>query len=264
MPIGAATEWAGLVGKGAIWLKILVAEGVSKTQRTLAMWNTFRDRIEAGRLLATHLTEYADREDVVVLALPRGGVPVGFEVAQRLHAPFDVVVVRKLGAPGHEELALGAIASGGARVLNADIIAALGVKEDAIEQVTVQEQAELRRRESAYRRNKPAPLVESKTVILVDDGIATGATMRAAARSIAARHPTRLIIAVPTAPPDVYDDFAGEADGVVAFMTPDPFRAVGIWYDAFPQVSDVEVIQLLSEARPAELIREARRLQRSA
>jgi putative phosphoribosyl transferase len=217
----------------------------------IKMWNTFRDRNEAGRLLGERLMEYADREDVLVLALPRGGVPVAFEVAQRIHAPLDVIVARKLGVPGHKEYAMGAIASGGVRVLNDEAISWYRISDEVIDHVAAREETELRRRELAYRGHRPPPAIAGKTVILVDDGIATGATMRAAARSIVEQHPAHLIIAVPTAPTSVYEEFAGEADEVIALRTPEPFRAVGAWYESFPQTSDTEVTRLLAEARAA-------------
>jgi putative phosphoribosyl transferase len=211
--------------------------------------HVFEDRKEAGRLLAGELEEYTGRKDVIVLALPRGGVPVAYEIAERLHAPLDVVVVRKLGMPGHEEYALGAIASGGTRVLNEEAVCRFRIPNEVIGRVAAREEVELRRREAAYRGHQPPPTIRGNVVILVDDGIATGSTMRAAARAIAAQDPARLIIAVPTAPITVYDDLAREADEIIALVTPDPFIAVGVWYSSFPQTSDTEVARLLEEAR---------------
>lgn len=208
----------------------------------------FADRREAGRRLAEKLRRYAGREDVLVLALPRGGVPVGFEVARELGAALDVMIVRKLGVPGHEELAMGAVASGGVRVLSEEIIAGLRVPQSAIEEVAAREAAELARRERLYRGGRPAPEVQGKTVILVDDGIATGATMRAAARALRKLGPARLVVAAPTGAPDSVAALEQQADEVVCLDTPEPFVAVGVWYDRFPQLSDAEVRALLAEA----------------
>jgi putative phosphoribosyl transferase len=208
----------------------------------------FRDRSEAGRLLAQRLGSYAHRRDVVVLGLPRGGVPVAFEVAQTLEAPLDVFVVRKLGVPGHEELAMGALASGGLRVLNQDIIQHLRISPELIARVVAEEQEELTRRERLYRGNRDAPAVRDQVVILIDDGLATGATMRAAAGAIRQEKPARLIIAVPVAAADTCEELRHHADEMVCLETPEPFHAVGIWYDDFSQTSDDEVRELLARA----------------
>jgi putative phosphoribosyl transferase len=214
--------------------------------------DVFRDRSEAGRVLARLLKPYADQPGLIVLALPRGGVPVAFEVARALHAPLDVFVVRKLGVPGHEEYAMGAIASGGVRVLNDDVVDYLGIHEDAVEDVARAEQAELQRRERLYRGDRPAPPVEGRTVILVDDGLATGSTMRAAVRALRLQSPARLVVAVPVAAEDTCVALRSEADEVVCARTPEPFRAVGLWYDDFSQTGDDEVRDLLEAARRIE------------
>lgn len=206
----------------------------------------FRDRHHAGRVLAEHLQPYAGEQGLLVLALPRGGVPVGYEVARALRAPLDVFLVRKLGVPGHEELAMGAIASGGVRVLNPSVIRMLEVTEDQISAVAVDEQRELERREREYRQGRGMPQVEGRTVLLVDDGLATGSTMRAAAAALRAQDPGRLVIAVPVAAPETCDEFRGEVDDVVCALTPEPFRAVGLWYDDFSQTTDEEVRDLLA------------------
>jgi putative phosphoribosyl transferase len=205
----------------------------------------FHDRRAAGRLLAAKLTAYANRSDVVVLALPRGGVPVAYEVAGALRAPLDVFLVRKLGAPGHEELAMGAVATGGVRVINDEVVEALHVRQDAIDAVAAQQIEEMRRRERLYRGDRPPPDVQGRTVILVDDGLATGATMRAAILALRQRHPARIVVAVPTASPDICEALTSEAAEVVCAMTPEPFVAVGYWYDDFSQTTDDEVCRLL-------------------
>src|SRR6266851_1578027 len=208
----------------------------------------FRDRTEAGQLLATQLTTYADRPDVLVLALPRGGVPVAFEVARALHAPLDVMIVRKLGVPGYEELAMGAIASGGVRVLNADVVHMLRISEEEINQVATHKQREVERRECLYRGNRPASEVGGRTVILVDDGIATGATMRAAVAAVRQQQPARVVIAVPAAAAATCEEFAAEVDKLVCVLKPEAFFAVGFWYEHFAQTSDEEVRDLLERA----------------
>lgn len=212
------------------------------------MITQFRDRTEAGKLLAKQLTAYANQHDVLVLALPRGGVPVGFEVARALHASLDVIVVRKLGVPGQEELAMGAIATGGVRILNTDVLQFLEIPNEMIEKIVSKEQLELERRERLYRGDRPAYSVQGRTVILVDDGIATGATMHAAVETIKQRQPARIVIAVPTASPSTCDEFAGEVDEIVCVIRPEPFIAVSYWYRKFEQTSDIEVRRLLEEA----------------
>jgi putative phosphoribosyl transferase len=212
------------------------------------MTSRFHDRYEAGRVLASQLGNYVDRADGLVLALPRGGVPVGFEVARALHAPLDVFLVRKLGVPGHEELAMGAIASGGVRVLNMDVVDGLRIPEHVIDTVAAHELRELERREHAYRDDRPAPDVRGRTVILVDDGLATGSTMRAAARALRQQQPHRLVIAVPVAAPETCVALRSEADEIVCAMTPYDFRAVGYWYEDFSQTTDAEVRDLLARS----------------
>jgi putative phosphoribosyl transferase len=211
----------------------------------------YRDRHEAGRVLAEHLEEFAGRPDVVVLGLARGGLPVAWEVARRLGVPVDVFVVRKLGFPGHEELAMGAIASGGVRVLNPEVIA-YGVTREDIERVTERERRELERRERLFRGDRPPVPVERRTVILVDDGLATGSTMRAAARALRQEKAARIIVAVPIAAPSTCAEMEEEADAVVCAATPEPFHAVGMWYDDFSQTTDEEVRQLLESSGPAQ------------
>jgi putative phosphoribosyl transferase len=208
----------------------------------------FRDRTEAGRLLAETLREFANRDDVVVLALPRGGVPVGFEVAKALNAPLDVFVVRKLGLPGQEELAMGAIASGGARVLNRELIRALGIPDEVVEQVTQEEQRELERREREYRDGRPPVDVHGKTAILVDDGLATGSSMRVAVLALKQKEPAQIVVAVPVAPRDSCAELESVADKVICAVTPEPFWGVGQWYADFSQTSDEEVRDLLRRA----------------
>ena len=211
----------------------------------------FRDRADAGRRLAAKLRRYMGRDDVVVLALPRGGVPVGYEVARALGAPLDVFGVRKLGVPGHEELAMGAIASGGVRVLNEEVVRQLGIPAALIEQVAAREGHELERRESAYRDGRPRPDVRDKIVILVDDGLATGATMRAAVAALRRLDPARIVVAVPVGAHDTCAELTDEADEVVCGVTPEPFVAVGIWYEDFGQTTDDEVRDLLARAAAA-------------
>jgi predicted phosphoribosyltransferase len=208
----------------------------------------FRDRFEAGRVLAEHLMQYADRPDVLVLALPRGGVPVAFEVARALHAPLDIFLVRKLGAPGREELAMGALATGGVRVLNHDVVRALGIPDDIIDRVAAQERRELVRREHLYRGDRPPPVVRGRTVILVDDGLATGSTMRAAVAALRQQHPARIVVAVPVGAPETCAELQDEADEAVCAHTPEPFYAVGLWYEDFSQTIDEEVRVLLERA----------------
>ena len=211
----------------------------------------FSDRKLAGRLLAEHLAHYGGRDDVIVLALPRGGVPVAYEVAQALDAPLDVFVVRKLGVPGFEEVALGAVASGGARVLNEQIIAELAIGEHEIERIAARELAEVERRERIYRGERPLVDLLNRVVILVDDGLATGATMRAAALAVREQGPASVVVAVPVAAAATCDEFRDAVDDVVCAVTPAPFLAVGLWYEDFAQTRDEEVRELLREAAPA-------------
>jgi putative phosphoribosyl transferase len=208
----------------------------------------FHDRTEAGRQLARLMTSYADRGDVIVLALPRGGVPVAYEVARALHAPLDVFLVRKLGVPGHSELAMGAIASGGVRVLSDDIITQLRIPQAAVEDVTARERIELDRRDRMYRDDRPPANLEGRAVILVDDGLATGATMEAAILAARQAKPARVVVAAPVGAADTCQRLAGVADEVVCAATPEPFQAVGLWYERFDQTSDEEVIELLQKA----------------
>jgi predicted phosphoribosyltransferase len=216
------------------------------------MPNRFRDRHEAGRLLAGKLTAYAHRPDVLVLALPRGGVPVAYEVARALDAPLDVFLVRKLGVPGYEELAMGAVATGGVRVLNDQVVRGLGIPDYVIDAVTAWEQEELERRERLYRGDRPRPDVRGRTVILVDDGLATGATMHAAIAALRQHQPTHIVVAVPTAARETCEALRAEVDDVICATTPEPFRAVGFWYEDFSQTTDDEVRDLLARAARAD------------
>jgi len=208
----------------------------------------FHDRSEAGRVLAEKLSDYADAPDVLVLALPRGGVPVAYEVARALRAPLDVFVVRKLGVPEHEELAMGAIASGGVRVVNDHVVRMLNIPDAAVDRVAALEGAELRRRERAYRGDRPPPSVRGRRVILIDDGLATGSTMRAAAAALRRQEPAEIVVAVPVSAEETCDEFRTEVDRVICAMTPEPFRAVGMWYEDFSQTTDAEVHELLDRA----------------
>jgi putative phosphoribosyl transferase len=208
----------------------------------------FRNRSEAGRLLARTLEDYKEKPDVLVMALPRGGVPVAYEVARALNAPLDIFLVRKLGVPGHEEVAMGAIASGGIRLLNEDLIRELNISQEMIDAITEREQRELERRERLYRGDKPAPDVRGRTVIVVDDGLATGSTMKVALTALREQQPARLIVAVPIAPPDTCESLREAADQVVCAVTPEPFMAVGAWYQRFDQTTDDEVRDLIKRA----------------
>jgi predicted phosphoribosyltransferase len=208
----------------------------------------YYDRTDAGRQLAAGLSRYADDPDVIVLALPRGGVPVGYEVARELGAPLDTCLVRKLGVPGREELAMGAIASGGVRVVNREIVRELGLTDEDLDRAAAHEWEELRRREEAYRDGRPAPELRGKTVILVDDGLATGSTMRAAVAAVRRRDPARVVVAVPVGAADTCAEFRRVADEVVCVQTPDPFFAVGGWYRDFSQTTDEEVRELLARS----------------
>jgi predicted phosphoribosyltransferase len=218
------------------------------------MLKLFRDRAEAGRRLAARLLEYASRPDVLVLALPRGGVPVAFEVARALEAPLEIFVVRKLGVPGHEELAMGAIAFGGTLVLNNDVIESLNPPFRVIQAIAARERLEIERRERAYRGNRPQLEVRGRTVILVDDGLATGSTMRAAVAALRRLGPARLIVAVPTAAPSTCAELGQEVDECICVMTPEPFHAVGVWYENFYQVTDDEVHTLLERASQSGIV----------
>jgi putative phosphoribosyl transferase len=215
------------------------------------MWrdssSLFSDRREAGRVLASKLRHYAGRPDLVVLALPRGGVPVAFEIAEALDAPLEIFLVRKLGMPGHPEFAIGALASGGVRVLNDEAVNWYQVSDSAIEQVARQEQAELERRERDYRQGRPLPDLSNRVVMLVDDGLATGSTMRAAVQAVRQLGPARVVVAVPVGAPSTCDGFRTIADEIVCARTPEPFSAVGQWYRNFSQTTDDEVRALLAE-----------------
>jgi putative phosphoribosyl transferase len=208
----------------------------------------FRDRVDAGRVLAERLRAYEGRPDLLVLALPRGGVPVGYEVAAALGAPLDVLVVRKLGLPGHEELAMGAIAAGGTTVINDEVVRLSGVPPELLEQVAAVERVELARRERLWRGDRPWPKVAGRTVVLVDDGLATGSTMRAALAALRTLQPAAIVVAVPTAPAAACERLAKEADAVVCAANPSPFVAVGQSYDVFDQTSDQQVRELLARA----------------
>jgi len=208
----------------------------------------FQDRFTAGRVLAEHLAHHGHRPNTRVLALPRGGVPVGYEVARMLGAPLDVFIVRKLGTPGHEELAMGAIATGGVRVLNPEVIDEAGILPEQIDEVAEREGQELRRREAHYRQGRPALDVRGRNVILVDDGLATGSSMRAAVTALRELGPARIIVAVPVAPLETCESIEALADETVCARTPEPFFAVGLWYRQFEQTSDEEVRALLERA----------------
>jgi putative phosphoribosyl transferase len=212
------------------------------------MEQAFPNRSEAGRLLAETLEKYADRDDVIVLGLPRGGVPVAKEVAKRLRAPLDVFIVRKLGVPGFEELAAGAIASGGVRVLNEDVMRAIPHADQAIEAVTARETTELKRREQIYREGRPAPELRDRIAILVDDGLATGATMRAAVKALRQRGVAKIVVAVPVGPPDTCHEIEEQADETICLSTPEFFQAVGQYYEDFSQTTDEHVRDLLAHS----------------
>src|SRR5262249_34639392 len=219
------------------------------------MERAFANRTEAGRLLAEKLVEYADQSDVILLGLPRGGVPVAYEIAKRLRLPLDVFIVRKLGVPGFEELAAGAIASGGVRVLNEEVVRAIPYASESIEALTAKETAELQRREPIYREGRPAPELRDKIVILVDDGLATGATMRAAVKALREGCAAKIVVAVPVGPPDTCQELAQQADEAICLSTPPFFQAVGHYYEDFTQTSDDDVRELLTKAAQ-ELVRE--------
>ena len=213
----------------------------------------YRDRIDAGKQLAARLADYADRDDVLVLALPRGGVPVAYEVAKAVRAPLDIFLVRKLGVPGHEELAMGAIATGGVRVLNDDVVDYLRIPGEVIDAVAADELRELERRERAYRGDRPEPDVRGKTIILVDDGLATGSTMRAAASALRQQNPARIVVAVPVSAPQTCNEYRMGVDEIICASTPEPFMGVGQWYLDFSQTTDEEVRKLLAGANAAHM-----------
>ena len=208
----------------------------------------FRNRAEAGQVLARRLQQYKNQPDTLVLGLPRGGVPVAYEVARELNAPLDVFIVRKLGVPGHEELGMGAIATGGVRILHEGIIREFGISQELIDSVSEREQAELDRRNRLYRGDRPAPAIKDRTVVIVDDGLATGSTMKAAIQAVRQQAPRRLIAAVPTAPAETCEQVKETADEVVCAITPDPFLAVGGSYADFSQTTDEEVRELIASA----------------
>lgn len=208
----------------------------------------FGNRSEAGKVLARRLQHYKDRSDVLVLSLPRGGVPVAYEVALELNAPLDVFTVRKLGVPGHQELAMGAIATGGLRILNEGVIRELGISQQVIDMVSETEAQELERRDQIYRSDRPAPPIENRIVIIVDDGLATGSSMKAAVRALRQQNPARLVVAIPTAPLETCEELREVADEVIWAVTPDPFFAVGASYADFSQVTDDEVRDLIQRA----------------
>lgn len=210
--------------------------------------NRFLNRRDAGMMLAQKLLEYADNPDVIILALPRGGVPVAYEVALALGAPLDVWLVRKLGLPGQEELAIGAIASGGIQILNRDIVHSLSLEPEVIQNIVDRELQELQRREEQYRGKRPAPQVHDRIVLLIDDGLATGASMLAAVTALHTKHPARIVVAVPTAAPQAISILRPKVDEILAILSPDPFEGVGKWYNDFSQTTDEEVQQLLDEA----------------
>ncbi|MCW8445634.1 phosphoribosyltransferase [Fluoribacter gormanii] len=207
----------------------------------------YDDRYQAGRVLTDLLKDYEKRTDVIVLALPRGGVPVAYEIASKLSLPLDIFIVRKLGVPGHEELAMGAIASGGITVFNEEIVNSLHISKEAINKIQKSEQEELSRRELVYRGKKPFPMLPGKTVILVDDGIATGYTMRAAIAALKQQNPAKIIVTVPVAARSTCDEIAPLVDEIICPMRPVNFYAVGMWYNDFSQTTDDEVMQLLKK-----------------
>lgn len=214
----------------------------------MTMTTQFRNRTAAGQLLALRLKNYSDRSDVLVLGLPRGGVPVAYEVAKALNAPLDICLVRKLGVPGHKELAMGAIGSNGVRVLNYDVVSWLGISSKTIDEVAARELRELQRRDRAYRGDRPLLSATNKIVILVDDGLATGATMRAAVAVIKQQQPQSIIVAIPVASRAACDELKAEVDKVVSVATPEPFYSIGLWYEDFSQTTDEEVHHLLEQS----------------
>lgn len=211
------------------------------------MIGQLRNRIEAGQLLAEKLTAYANRPDAIVLGLPRGGVPVAFELAKALNLPLDICLVRKLGVPGHEELAMGAIGWGEVVTINEDVVKWLNISQETIAKVAQQEKQELQRRDRLYRGNRPIPDVQHRTVILVDDGIATGSTLRAAIATLRQQEPDRIVVAAPVAPPVICDRLQAEVDEVVCLMMPEALSAISCWYEDFSQTTDAEVCNLLAQ-----------------
>ena len=211
----------------------------------------FQNRTEAGQALAPLLTQYGDREDVLVLGLPRGCVPIAFAIAAALHAPLDIFLVRKLGVPGHEELAMGAIASGDVRVLNQDVVEMQQLSDTTLEQVTQSEQQELQRREHLYRGDRPVLPITDRIVILVDDGLATGATMRAAVMAVRQHQPAEIVVAVPVGARQAYEQLSPQVDAIICAVMPERFNSVGAWYEEFPQTSDREVCELLQRSQDA-------------
>jgi len=219
-----------------------------KAREVILMTKRFRNRTGAGRLLAKKLTAYTNCSNVLILALPRGGIPVAFEVAKALNVSLDICLVRKLGVPGHRELAMGAIAMGGVRVLNEDVLQWRGISTEEIDQVTAEEQQELERRDRLYRGCRPVPNVHNRTVILIDDGIATGSTLRAAIATLKEQQPECIIVAVPVAPPLVCQELTAEVDKVICLKIPENLYSISLWYDDFSQTTDEEVRSLLEKA----------------
>ena len=222
--------------------------GVTCEDLGVVMQERFLDRSDAGRQLALALAPYAGRSDAIVLGLPRGGVPVAFEIALALEAPLDVFVVRKLGLPGHEEFGIGAIASGGVRVVDDNVLRAYGVDEETLDRITERERRELQRRERSYRDDRPFPDLRGRLVILVDDGLATGSTVRAAVAALRAEGPREIVVAVPVGAHETCDALGAEVDDLICLWTPDHFYAVGLWYENFDQTTDDEVHELLARA----------------
>lgn len=228
--------------------RVEAEHSMSKGNKEANMIRGFKNRKQAGCLLAENLAAYANRPDIIIIALPRGGVPVGFEVAKALRAPLDVVIVRKLGVPGQEELAMGAIASGGWQVLNNPVVRSLGISPREIELAAAKERPELERRERLYRGGRPAPDIEGHAVILVDDGIATGTTMKVAIAALKQQQPSKIVVAIPVAPSSTCEEMESEVDEIVCLLSPEDFMAIGAWYEDFTQVQDQEVCDLLEQA----------------
>jgi putative phosphoribosyl transferase len=241
-----APERRGSRSRARPWILRLNGAGAVPPEAVMKL--PFQDRSEAGRLLGQALDAYARRPEAIILALPRGGVPVGFEVARKLEIPLDLMLVRKLGTPGNEDLAMGAIASGGVSVLNKDLVSACWISDEIIEAVAVKERRTLELHEQLYRGNRPVPEVKGRCVIVVDDGIATGATMRAGVAGLRQRMPARIVAAAPVASPDTVERLRKEADEVVCLATPEPFFSIGRWYRDFPEITDAEVREFLAQA----------------